>query len=301
MRRVIEGLLVLGVAGGALALALGYGKRWHPALDSFAHFRLHFAAAMALAALALAALRRRRRPLVLAALGVAAIIPHVAPGPQADGAVPGLRVVQHNMLFSNQRLDLAVGWLRAQAADVVALQEVRDRHWAALAALDDLYPHRHRCAFAHVGGVALLSRHPFVRLDCPHGPGVILGRIAPQGEPIDLVSYHAHWPWPFAQHRQIGWLVPTLAELDAGRRIVAGDFNAAPWSHAVERMAEASRTRVVPGLRMTIRVRGVPIPIDHVLLSPSLCATAARTGPRLGSDHHAVLVEVAWEGCPESR
>jgi len=58
----------------------------------------------------------------------------------------------------------------------------------------------------------------------------------------------------------------------AGPVILADDFNAAPWSHAVAKVAEASRTKMVPGIRMTIDVNAipwlpsVPIPIDHALL-----------------------------------
>ena len=76
--------------------------------------------------------------------------------------------------------------------------------------------------------------------------------------------------------------------------ILGGDFNAAPWSHSVSKLAKVTKTSLLPGLRFahSIRViRGLPkvaLPIDHILL-PEGAKGSAKVGPFIGSDHYPVI------------
>ena len=78
--------------------------------------------------------------------------------------------------------------------------------------------------------------------------------------------------------------------------VVAGDFNAAAWSEAVSKVVATSDTRVVPGLRFTLRMGPRPIgpiafmPIDHVMMPDGFIVGDIAVGPALGSDHLPVVV-----------
>jgi endonuclease/exonuclease/phosphatase (EEP) superfamily protein YafD len=206
----------------------------------------------------------------------------------AQGA---LRLVQFNLNFRNPVVDRVADALTAMDADIITLQEVPPSHEATLRGMT-AYPHQAHCFFReYIGGVSILSKHELSQIECANGEGLVLAKVDAPGGAVTVASIHTYWPWPYSQHAQIDRWVPRLARA-SGPMIVAGDFNAAPWSHAVAKVAEASRTRVVPGLRMTIEVMSVPIPIDHALLSEDFCGLYASVGPALGSDHFPVIFEI---------
>lgn len=297
MRLLLVGVFALGAVGALAGLFFGLLQTLHPAMDSFSHFRVHFAAVLVLCALFLLLLARgwRRWVMLLPALAAGFWVwVQASAGPPADARRSDLRVVQFNMNYGNPVAGRVAARLSALDADVVAVQEVTRAHEAALRGISH-YPHQAHCAFrAYVGGVSILSKHPLSEVVCRNGEGLVTARVAAPGGAVTVASLHTYWPWPYSQHAQISEWRPALQAL-AGPVIVMGDFNAAPWSHATRRIEAASRTRVVPGLRMTIEVMGVPIPIDHVLLSRELCGLAARVDGPLGSDHFPVVVEIGRE------
>jgi endonuclease/exonuclease/phosphatase (EEP) superfamily protein YafD len=84
--------------------------------------------------------------------------------------------------------------------------------------------------------------------------------------------------------------------------IVAGDFNAAPWSWLVERAAEVTGTTVLGGYRVTWKGRyrtplgALPEPwghqIDQILLSSGIGIASVETLALPGSDHRGLLVSL---------
>jgi len=265
MRRLLIALGVLGALGSGLGLVFGLLQELSSAMDSFSHFRIHFAVLLGLCAFLL----------LLAAHGVArwaALIPAFVAGgwvwvfasqaPPSDGARSDLRLVQFNLNYRNPIIGQVAEALTQMEADVLTLQEVQPAHEAALRGMT-AYPYQAHCFFRdRIGGVSVLSRHSLSGVDCAVGEGLVSAVVDAPGGAVTVASIHTYWPWPFSQHAQVDRWLPRL-ELIAGPVIVAGDFNAAPWSHAVSKVAKASRTTVAAGLRMTIKVQGVPIPIDH--------------------------------------
>ena len=106
---------------------------------------------------------------------------------------------------------------------------------------------------------------------CVEGEGLAWVRIEFGGKPVTIAGLHLDWPYPYDQPTQIDALEPQLKALPRPI-IVGGDFNAAPWSHAVARIAQETGTSVVGGLRMSWRVlpkwaASVPmLPLDQILL-----------------------------------
>ena len=84
--------------------------------------------------------------------------------------------------------------------------------------------------------------------------------------------------------------------------IVAGDFNAAPWSWVVARAAEVTGTDVLGGTRVTwkgsYRTPFGPLPepwghqIDQILLSEGIGVASVETLDLPGSDHLGLLLRL---------
>ena len=140
-----------------------------------------------------------------------------------------------------------------------------------------------------------MSRLP-VRGDAACHDEVTMGWMhveTPEG-PLTIAAIHLSWPYPFPQARQARLAAEALQDVK-GPLFVAGDFNAMPWSHAVATIAEASRTRLVPGFRPSFE--NVPVwpglSIDHVLADPSIPVHVA-LGPFSGSDHRALIARLDY-------
>jgi endonuclease/exonuclease/phosphatase (EEP) superfamily protein YafD len=134
------------------------------------------------------------------------------------------------------------------------------------------------------------------------------------GGPFTLTGVHFTWPWPVGpQNRQRREFANYAASLPADSAIVSGDLNSTPWSFALARFEAASGlTRITHsdptfpaqqyrGEGVLNRAKRVPVPfafapIDHVLVGSSWRAARVTRGPKLGSDHYPVVVDLAWTG-----
>jgi endonuclease/exonuclease/phosphatase (EEP) superfamily protein YafD len=220
---------------------------------------------------------------------------------EAPASAAGINMIQFNLSFRNPRPKAVADFIRAADADIVTLQEVTDKTVKVLELLAKDYPTRIRCRYARVGSVAVLSRLPAAKgkaQGCVDGQGMTWIRVVAGGQELTVASVHLHWPWPFQQYRQIGELERYLRELPRPV-LLAGDFNAAPWSHAVDRIAKASGASVAPGLRFSFDIEfndwapPLPIPIDHILLPGDVTPLDVRLGPELGSDHRPIVARLA--------
>jgi endonuclease/exonuclease/phosphatase (EEP) superfamily protein YafD len=240
---------------------------------------------------------------VVSVAGIAGIAPAfpVWGGAGADGDVPAITVVQLNLSFRNATPDAVADFIRGEQADIVTLQEVTGKTGRVIDILAEDYPIRVLCPAGRVGGQAVLSRlpkAPGVSAGCIEGEDMAWMRVMAGGQPVSVASLHLHWPYPFGQERQIGRLERHLKDLPRPV-LVAGDFNAAPWSHAVDRIEAATGTAVAGGLRFSFDIGfhgwwpTVPMPIDHILLPDGLAPLGVTLGPGPGSDHRSVIARFA--------
>lgn len=287
-------VLVIGlVVALALLVAVGYTGAFHPAGDSFAVFRLPLVVLLALTVIWTPWSRRIRWSVALICLGVlgqAAWNGVNRTTPEAD-----FTLLQHNLLF--KRSDSA-DWLAHVAdlnPDFMTLQEVSVSNMTLIDQLRDSHPYRQHCPVREHLGETVLSRYPMVAGTgfCSTRDGLAGMQVeTPKGR-IWLVSLHVSWPWPYGQAPQIAQILPHLEKLN-GPVILAGDFNAVAWSHAVDRIG-----RAFGGTRMGAWVNtfdlpkiGLPVGIDHVLATPEHFAVSVTAQPRLGSDHKGLLARV---------
>lgn len=306
-------MLGLALIVGA-ALACGFFGEKIPFFDALAHFRAHLAAVLFVLALVLIALRSIAAATLAAALaayGAVSVAGFVMPRPAGTetalsranapaGASRTLTLLQMN-LRHNAAPEPAIATIARLDPDVVTLEEMNRRWVEAFEPLREFYPYTAYCGVGEVvGGVAILSRFPFASDDaiCRAEDGFVARRVdLGQGASLGVVAEHLVWPWPFPQARQVERLDTVLPGL-ATPLIVAGDFNATPWSETVGRYAAASRTTPVGGIGATWLATMLPgelrplvgLPIDNVLVSKDLRVISATRQPATDSDHLPVLV-----------
>lgn len=310
LRRVAGLAFAAGLAAVAALTALSFCGPWYYPADFVSHFRLHLAAAALILAVSLL-LSGRRRAAFLAAGLVAANLLAVAPErtvpiAQAQPGDLGLTVVTFNLWEFNRDLEDAARMLAETGADIIALQEVDVPTDDVLAALRKEFPWQVECGATLRCDVALLARLPWratgmIAPDPGHAP-TLWATFELDGRVFTVVSTHFDRPHSPRHLRQINGLIESLAGL-AEPVILAGDFNATPWSHAMTRLTAGSGLRLLSGLRPTWPARlGLPqLPLDHVLVSPGVRNLGVSLGRYAGSDHLPVIARLAIGGSTATR
>lgn len=281
---------------------------WLALADSFAHFRFHTTLAMALVTLLLLILRDFKTALLGTAVsliglaGLSAAFPPATPTAEPDTQTH-ITLLQLNLSFRNRSPEAVATLIRTEAPDVVTLQEVTQQSGRVITLLDKEYPYRIHCPFATVGGVAVLSRLALAHGEasgCSRGYGLAWLRVTIAGRALSVASLHLHWPYPYGQAAQVEHLRQDLQAIP-GPVLLAGDFNAAPWSNTVNRVATATHTHVIGGLRFSFKLKpyrwapSLGLPIDQVLIPAQLQTLAIKLGPGPGSDHGSIIAKLALQ------
>ena len=299
----------IAAAGWAAAAVVSAGllPQWHPVIDSLAQFRLLALSALAVVAVVGLVQRRWLSAATWAGLGAGALVatspflPGI--GPLGDAGREGnLRVVQFNLSVSNPDPDAAAARILEARPDVALLQEIVEATRPVLAALAGEMPHQIECTVSGNASVAIASRHAFVAgsAGCWLFEGFTRATLDHPAGPITVASIHLKWPWPRPQKTQLASLRPRLEALPA-RALLAGDFNAVPWSATVRDTARLARMSVVRGAPLSWGPRWrrfdrppIPIlPIDQILHGPDLEPIERRVLADAGSDHLPILTRFA--------
>lgn len=301
----------------SLPLVAGFFGRLHPALDSFAHFRLHLAILMIACAVPLLFGSFRREALMAIAFGLAAtttvtgasFLPglrpvHAAFAPRGEDE-PVYRLLQINLRFDNREPEKVLSLIARERPDVVTLNEVSAMWAKKIAPLEAAYPYRLVCTMDNdAGGVTILSLRPFAEGKegrCIDGGTFGTATFDFGGRPLDIAAMHLHWPWPFDQAEQVAGIAADLAGLPE-TVLLAGDLNATPWSAAAERIAQAGGFRQVGPIGPTWLFQPMPdflrfagLPIDQVFAKGGVRVHSAKRLEPVGSDHLPVLVEFSLD------
>ena len=298
---VLLGLVL--VAGGAV-----FG-RVHPLIDIFGQFVLP--AVVAAAALAiLTALTGRYLTAALAAAvllaNVAIAWPWVSAPAQPDTTGPRFKLLLFNVYFHNPRLDLAEKLIRDTNADVVVLLEMIPRTRTAVDEVAAAYPYRSECWQTPRCDVLILSRYPLTDIASRLSPAKTKRSLASasldiDGRTLTLFAAHLTLPFPFnrfdAQPEQADDVAGSVAAVE-GARLLVGDFNAATWSTTIAKQRQRAGLTALTGRGgswPTFLPMHMGIPIDHVLASSELVPLSRQLITVPGSDHRAVLAEIAFK------
>jgi endonuclease/exonuclease/phosphatase (EEP) superfamily protein YafD len=227
--------------------------------------------------------------------------PPAARAPEASGE-RSLRLLVYNVYYENRTLDTVVAEVRRHDPDIVFLMEYSYDVQRQIESSFADYPYRLIEPSRFTMGLALFSRIPIdsaevYRAEATRIP-IFQARLRAGGRPFTLVGGH---PWPpqpqWGQlHRDQMLEIIRVAEAAAGPLIVAGDFNAAPWSHTMLLLAERAAVRQVrqpPDLTKTWHLLPrVGLPLDHVLVSDEWRLLSYQYGAPAGSDHVPLIVEL---------
>ncbi|MGB0959277.1 MAG: endonuclease/exonuclease/phosphatase family protein [Halocynthiibacter sp.] len=269
-----------------LWLCLSYFGGVHPLADSLAVFRPVMAGILVFAG-CLELLGRKWMGLGMVALAAFAFLPR-------DGgempATPTHVHYQKNLLFLMTNPSRIVDDIAETGAQSISFQEVSKYNGSILERLKPEFPSQHFCNFATVGGTAVLSKYPVIEgtQTCADRDGLAAMQVQTKTGPVWIVSIHLHWPYPYGQAAQVTRLIPILEGLK-GAKIIGGDFNAVPHTHAISALADAANARWISGGGHSFRLPKIKmgVRIDHVLISDAFTG-ATRTRKRLGSDHKGV-------------
>jgi len=291
IRKAVLSMLALGAFGISFALLGGYLGALHPLGDSLAIFRPHAALALAFLGLLLIPLRAwAAASLSLALAGVAGLPVLAMALPERAPTATEIRVYAKNVLFGRGDNDRLVADILESGADIVLLQELNATRGVLQTALNDSHPYRHICQFSASSGIAIFSRWPLETPHCSVHRTLAAARVATPDGPVWAISTHLQWPYPFGQRHALDHEMAFLRGLD-GPVIIGGDFNMAPWGQSVRDMSEATGTRLLGPMHVTIEPRGVPLSIDHVLTTGE---GRTERRPRLGSDHFGIFAEISF-------
>ncbi len=300
--------LVLAVLAGVFPVAgwLG-GGFW--LFDLFNHFQLQYAGFLA-AMLVLLLCRKAWRRAALAGLFLMVPLARIVPMLLPSGEVAtwqSLRVASFNVLTSNTRHADAVSWVRKTDPDFIFFPEA-DETWAqGLKPLSDAYPY----VVVHPGrgnfGFVFYSKWPVLDHEIvPNGKRWLPYLKAHLQGPEGVVTFYGVHPTPpgGAENSEdrdtcLKAIAGDMAK-ESGAVVVAGDFNATPWSSAMKPLFAAGLRGASVSPTWQRGSLMFAIPIDHLLyrgpLDKPLAGKCVKhwVGPDLGSDHRPVVSEIAW-------
>ncbi len=300
-------LLVALAAATLLALAAGLG--WP--FELFVHFRIQYAAAgLALAALLLATGSPRASlfAILIAAFNALPVLQHAQAG-QSGFACGGPRftVVTANVQYGNDDRSRFLEWLASNPSDLVVVQELTSA-WARDLSRLRAYPYRAMLPREDAYGIGVLSRWPLdsVKAEDFAGDGLpsLAGRVQIPDRPVRFLALHTSWPvTPGLARARDGSLDAAARSIAAGSgpAVVLGDLNATPWSPAYAAFLQTSGMRdAANGSRwQPTWLPGfwpLALRIDHVFVSPGLCAESTQVGPAVGSDHRPLVARLRFAG-----
>ncbi|MEU9208746.1 endonuclease/exonuclease/phosphatase family protein [Streptomyces sp. NPDC048415] len=217
-----------------------------------------------------------------------------------------LRVMTSNVEFGRGTGSLLTA-VRERKPDILFVEECEYGCSRALedafGGSDGVYPYREAVEGAGSDGSVIMSRFPLTGADGVRGTMGMPGAVADvHGHTVRLQLAHPMPPLPGqlgVWRRELGEL-RDYAAADKGPTILAGDFNASQDHAAFRRILDT-------GLRDSARLAGHPrtpswpartaptlgAQIDHVLVSRGFSANEASFVRITGSDHRALVVDLA--------
>lgn len=216
----------------------------------------------------------------------------------AEAEARTIRVLWFNVLSDNPRPpEEMVRAVNASGADVVVLAEASHVE-TQLAGFERAYPYQLGCRkpcnllvlsrlpldAASLRNLSFVSRERYAQIPLDFG-----------ARSLTLVAAHMLKPWydEWAVLEE-NVLIRALDRID-GPVLVVGDFNSAPWSLRMRRIADATGARFVrlPPATWPVEAGRLGVPIDNALTRDGVrLAGIERWGGDLGSNHAGLMLTV---------
>lgn len=287
---------LLGVLSPWLARGAS-GARWSTLawlLDLAAHWQWLW---LLLLGAGLLALRRGWQRALVAALALASVLWLPAASLAEGTAQDGLRLISANVHLGQHDAAPLVAWALAEQADVLVLIELSPGYAASLAQGlgPERLPHRHWLPRSDPFGLGIASRWPLRDLrEERNAAGIPTLRAVVQrpAGAFELVALHPMPPLSPRWHAQLDTDLRGLRPASGLPALLAGDFNASPWSLGALGLAAGDWVRA-SSLQPTWPAAWPGIPIDAVWTHGAWMRQGARVGPDIGSDHRPVCVTLS--------
>jgi endonuclease/exonuclease/phosphatase (EEP) superfamily protein YafD len=284
------------------------------AFDLCSHFRLQYMIALAICAGALVLMRDWRFVAIAGAcliVNAVEIVPwYFGADTAADEDSARLTLLCANVWNVNDDHERFLSLIEKRDPDVIVVLEATAAWTKALEAIEAEYPHNLMEVHEHPFGIALYSRLPLeaariVRYGSADVPSIV-ARVELGGEAVTILATHPLPPrrleyWRL-RNEQLAAIAAARDEL-GDRVVVAGDFNASPFSPCMQQFVASMRSQEVR-LRYASRGWGYKptwptfnrllfTALDHILVTDTLAVTDFRTGPHIGSDHLPLQATIA--------
>ena len=300
-------VVVVGLLSGAVVGGLLDGIVWPG--SALALFRPQLTLLLVLGALVALVLRDRRAAIAgiaIASLGGVLLIatlrdPEAEPPPAGSRTV---KVLTLNLWHRNDDVAAVAELIRRERPHIVALLELTPRWSRALAPA--LRPYRTRAVEPREGsiGIGLYARahlgDPRLVRPVAGGRRAVEARLELADRAGALLVAHPPGvllPGTGAAHERELAAIGDWARRHGKLSVVCGDLNAAPWTRSLrDARAKGALRAVFPGGLFAgswpALVPPLRVAIDGCLVGEGIKARA-ELGPRAGSDHLPVLVELA--------
>lgn len=312
LRRLSLGLPKAVLVYIVVFTAAAYLAKANHFFELAAHFRFQYLIGSIIVAAILVAWREWRAAtiaLVCATLNAVSVLPLYFPPETTAVAAPqqSLRLLLSNVLTANTQRAALIDLARAERPDLLILQEVSAEWIKDLNGLRDQLPYSIAEPRDDNFGIAVYSRIPFVEakvvapLD-PTLPG-ILAKINVNGQTVSILTTHTVPPVGgyelfLLRNAQLREAATTMRQLPEPK-ILIGDLNTTVWSPYFSQLIEESGLRdarrgfgVVPTWPANFWTPLMRIPIDHCLVSRDIRVVNIGAGPRIGSDHLPLIVDL---------
>ncbi len=309
----------VSVYGGLFAAVtlVPLGARLSWLCEITTHFRVQYAAILALATGLSLLGRRWRAALVLglfAAWNALTFLPALVTPPTFPARVGTgrLSVLSFNIYSGNRRLSAVAAYVREAAPDVLLLLEVTADGLKELAleasgftalAVESRADNFGLALFLRRGGAAtVVPGTAHIEHFGGDSVGTALAALTVDGRELSLAGVHFITPTSDRNVARRDAMLDAAARWVAGRGargLVVGDFNATPWTPVFGEVLKthglrSGGTGVGLGASWPTWFPPLGIPIDHLLVGPGVTVLDRQFGPDLGSDHHPLRATVAF-------
>ncbi len=217
-----------------------------------------------------------------------------------------VKLLYANVRTSNSdKLSLA-NVIREKSPDIIGLLEV-NQQWLRALNLSEQYPYKVEIPREDNFGLALYSRFPLSAAIPEYGdddfvvPAIIRKVELTADLDFDLALAHAIPPLTAANYmysRTLLQRIAVWAKNHHGRLVVAGDFNATPYSEIYQKFTGAGMHPAAQGSNIftTWNAQSAifKLMLDHILFKGCVNLKSYERLPEIGSDHYPLLVELEF-------
>lgn len=230
-----------------------------------------------------------------------------APADASINARETFTVYSANINKNNENLSGLISEINEKNAAIVLLLEVMPEHIEQLNSLIQTFPYHIKQLHMGINGLGLVFLSKFPILNHNVKELSRFGNALVEAELIinqdSVLFYGVHFPKPtyIQEHSDRTMQFLKLAhqiKRKSKPTIVAGDFNASPFSPIFQKFLQTSRlkdSRNGFGWQPTwpSYFPLLWLPIDHVLVSSEIQVIKRNTGSFIGSDHFPVIAELS--------